>query len=104
MKMDTLSLFIKNIKLDEEKRIIISVQNQYESYLQEKENKKMALDGLKSILGEDFKKLEIGKNVCRITVLEGKEEESKEKIHSELVNGLNQAMEFMNKMGKKDDQ
>ncbi|MBS4534296.1 hypothetical protein GOQ29_01545 [Clostridium sp. D2Q-14] len=101
--MDTLNFFIKYIKLDEEKRILISVQNQYESYLQEKTNKKMILDGLKSILKEDFKKLEIGKNICRITVIEGKEEAAKEKIHSELINGLNQAMEFMNQMGKKDD-
>ncbi|MBS4539252.1 hypothetical protein GOQ27_12320 [Clostridium sp. D2Q-11] len=102
--MDTLNYFLKYIKLDEEKRILISVQNQYESYLLEKESKKMILDGLKSILGEDFKTLEIGKNICRVTVLEGKEEESKEKIETELVKGLEMAMAFMSQMQNKDNQ
>lgn len=102
--MNTLNNFLKYIKLDEEKRILISLQNQYQSYLQEKESKKMILDGLKSILGEDFKKLEVGKNICRVTVTEGKEEESKEKIETELIKGLEMAMAFMSQMQNKDNQ
>lgn len=96
--MDTMNQFIKYIKLDEEKRILLAVQTQYQSFLQEKESKKMILDGIKSILGDDFKKLEIGKNIARITVTEGKEEEAKEKIHEELVKGLEMAMAFMSQM------
>lgn len=96
--MDKINQFVKYIKLDEEKRILLAVQNQFESFLGEKESKKMILEGLKSILGDDFKKLEIGKNIARITVTEGKEEESKEKIHEELVKGLEMAMAFMSQM------
>ncbi|MGO1367746.1 MAG: hypothetical protein ACTHVE_05855 [Senegalia sp. (in: firmicutes)] len=102
--MDTINQFIKYIKLDEEKRILLAVQNQYESFLGEKESKKMILDGIKSILGDDFKKLEIGKNIARITVVEGKEEESMEKINEELVKGLEMAMAFMSQMQNKDNQ
>lgn len=102
--MNTINQFVKYVKLDEEKRILLAVQNSYQTFLHEEESKKMILEGLKSILNDDFKKLEIGKNVCRITVQEGKEEECKEKIYEELVKGLEMAMAFMSQMQNKDNQ
>lgn len=102
--MSDLNYFIKYIKLDDEKRILISIQNQFESHLQDKQNRKMIKDSLSSILNDDFKLLEIGKNICRVTVTEGKENESKQKIEQELIKGLDMAMNFINQMQNKDNQ
>ncbi|MTI68930.1 MAG: hypothetical protein FH751_01575 [Firmicutes bacterium] len=93
--MNNLNQFIKYIKLDDEKRILVSLQNKYAPYLKEKQSRVMIKNGIKEILKEDFKLLEIGKNVCRITVKEGTEEENIKKIENELVKGLQMAMEFL---------
>ncbi|WP_026894553.1 hypothetical protein [Clostridiisalibacter paucivorans] len=96
--MDMLGQFVKYIKLDDEKRILVSVNNQFENYLQDKKNRTMIKDGCKSILKDNFIKLEIGKNICRITVKEGTEEKNMELIKTELVKGLEMAMAFLSQM------
>ena len=97
--MDTLNQFIKYVKLDEEKRILIAVQNQFESYLQDKNIRTMLKKSAQDILKDDFKLMEIGKNVCRITVEEGTEEKNLELINTELVKGIEMAMAFLTQMG-----
>lgn len=96
-----LSHFIKSMHLDDEKRILVSVHEFLESYLTEKENRKMIKDGLVQILGDDFKQLEIGKNVCRITVTEGTEEANLNKLENDLKAGIEMAMSFMANQGAK---
>ncbi len=90
-----LNHFIKAMKLDDQKRILVSVHEFLESYLSTPENKKMIKDGLVKILGDDFKQLEIGKNVCRVTVTEGQEEALLEKLETELKSAIEMAMSFM---------
>ncbi|WP_432664700.1 hypothetical protein R9X47_00475 [Wukongibacter baidiensis] len=102
--MDTLSQFIKYVKLDEEKRILISVQNQFESYLQDTNTRSMLKQSVQSILKEDFELMEVGKNVCRITVKEGTEEKNLELVKTELVKGLEVAMTFLSQMGNMGNQ
>lgn len=90
-----LSNFIKTLKLDEQKRIIVAVHEFLETYLTAPENRKMIKDGLVQILGENFKQLEIGKNNCRITVTEGTEEACLAKLEADLKSGIDMAMNFM---------
>lgn len=97
--MHTLNQFIKYVKLDEEKRILISVQNQFESYLQDKNTKSMLKQHIQSVLKDDFELMEVGKNVCRITVKKGTEDKNLELINTELVKGLEMAMAFLSQMG-----
>lgn len=98
--MDILNQFIKYIKLDDEKRILVSVQNHFEAYLKESETKKMIKEMAQKSLGDNFVQLEIGKNVCRVTVKEGTEESSMELIQTELLKGLEMAMAFMQQMSQ----
>lgn len=97
--MDTLNQFIKYVKLDEEKRIIVSVQNQFEAYLQDNNTKIMLKQSVQNILKDDFELMEVGKNTCRITVKKGTEEKNLELIKTELVKGLEMAMAFLSQMG-----
>ncbi|MCT4604516.1 MAG: hypothetical protein N4A64_00210 [Marinisporobacter sp.] len=100
--MDTLNQFIKYVKFDEEKRILISLQNQFESYLQDQKVRSMLKDAAQSILKDDFVQLEIGKNVCRLTVADGTEEKNLELVKTELVKGLEMAMAFLQMQNMKD--
>ncbi len=102
--MDTLNQFIKYVKLDEEKRILISIQNQFESYLQDNSTRSMLKQSVQNILKEDFEVMEVGKNVCRITVKEGTEEKNLELVKTELVKGLEVAMTFLSQMGNMNNQ
>lgn len=90
-----LSNFIKSMALDEQKRILISVHEFLESQLSTAENRKMIKDGAVQMLGENFKQLEIGKNVCRITVTEGAEAECLAKLETDLKAAIEMAMSFM---------
>lgn len=90
-----LNNFIKSMTLDEHQRILVSVHEFLESYLAAPENRKMIKDGLTQMLGEDFKQLEIGKNVCRITVTTGSEEALLQKLNTELKSAIEMAMAFM---------
>lgn len=100
--MDTLNQFVKYVKFDEEKRILISLQNQFESYLQDQKVRSMLKDAAQSILKDDFVQLEIGKNVCRLTVADGTEEKNLELVKTELVKGLEMAMAFLQIQNMKD--
>lgn len=101
--MDTLNQFIKYVKLDEEKRILVSVQNQFESYLQDKNTRAMLKQSTQNILKDDFELMEIGKNICRISVKKGTEDKNLELVKTELVKGLEMAMTFLSQMGNMDN-
>ncbi|BEP28023.1 hypothetical protein [Helicovermis profundi] len=96
-----MNMFVKYIKLDENKRILVAIQDQFISYLTEADNKKMLKEGAEKILKENFIQLEIGKNIIRLTVKEGTEEESMTLVKEELVKALEMAMAFMSQMNKK---
>ncbi|KNF07908.1 hypothetical protein CLPU_11c00770 [Gottschalkia purinilytica] len=93
-----LNQFVKYIELDEEKRILISLQNHFESYLQDKNTKAMIKEVCQSILKDDFVQLEIGKNICRVTVKEGTEEKNVEIVKNELLKNFQMAMSFLSQM------
>ena len=90
-----LNNFIKSLTLDDHQRILVSVHEFLESYLAAPENRKMIKDGLIQMLGDDFKQLEIGKNVCRITVTASSEEAMLKKLKHELKSAIEMAMDLM---------
>ncbi|WZL74547.1 hypothetical protein QBE52_07610 [Clostridiaceae bacterium 35-E11] len=96
--MDTFNQFVKYVQLDEQNRILISLQNQFESYLQDPKIKSMIKESAQNLLKEDFVQLEVGKNICRVTVKEGTEEKNIALIKTELVKGLEMAMAFFAQM------
>ena len=93
--------FVKCIKLDDQKRIIVSLQESMASYLQDPQTRSLLKQSAETVLKSDFKQLEIGKNNCRITVAEGSEEASMALVEQELVKGLEMAMAFLSQMGDK---
>jgi hypothetical protein len=94
-----MNMFIKYIKLDDQKRIIIALQDHLTGYLQEDQSKQMLKETAEKVLAEDFKQLEVAKTSCRITVAEGTEEASMKKVEEEIVKGIEMAMAFMSQMG-----
>jgi len=98
-----LELFIKSMSLDEEDRIVIIVQDQIKSALQDEKSRKMVKETLEKTLGEDFIKLEMTKSSARVTTTEGKGAESLEKIKVELGNIMNMASEYMSQMDKEEN-
>jgi len=93
--MDVSNQFIKYVKFDDEKRILVAVQLNFQSYLQDDKNRQMLKKFVLDLLKEDFIKLEIGKNLCRITVKEGTEEDNLQRVQTELMKGLEIAMKIM---------
>ncbi|ERJ12182.1 hypothetical protein [Haloplasma contractile] len=98
--MSVSNQFIKYVKFDDEKRILVSVQPKYQAYLQEQKIRQSLKKAVVDVIKDEFVKLEIGKNICRITVKKGTEEQNLARVKKELVNGLEMAMKFMGKMGK----
>ena len=98
--MDILDQFINYIKLDEEKRVLVSLKAPLEPYLQDPKTKTMLKSAIEGILGSDFKQLEIGKNIARVTVAEGSEDKSLKLVQTELMKNLQIALDFMGGMGK----
>lgn len=69
-----LNNYINFIKLDEQKRIIVSINVIYQNYLHNDKNRQLIKNYLQELLKSDFIKLEIGKNRLRITVKASTEE------------------------------
>ena len=98
--MSIIDQFINHIKLNEEKRILVSLKKPLEPYLKDPQTKAMLKSSIEDILGDDFKQLEVGKNVARITVKEGTEDKNLKLVETELVKNLAMAMEFMGGINK----
>lgn len=96
--MSNLNEIIKDIQLDDEKRILISMKNEFESYLQDEKTRSMLKESAQGVLKDDFIQLEIGKNICRLTVKEGTEDKNLELVKDELAKGLEMMMAFLTLM------
>ncbi len=97
-----MSMFIKSIQLDDANRIVVQVQDMMAEYLSKEESKKMLKDMAVKTLDADFIKLEVAKTSFRITVAEGTEAASKEKVETEIIKAIEMAMSFMSQMDKKE--
>ncbi len=95
-----LNMFIKSIALDDQKRVVVMVQEHMSEYLIKGESKLMLKEMAVKILGETFVQLEVSKNSFRVTVTDGTEETAKVKIEEELVKGIEMAMSFMSQMNQ----
>ncbi len=91
-------MFIKSIQLDAANRIVVQVQEVMAEYLLKEDLKKMLKDMAVKALSSDFIKLEVAKTSFRITVAEGTEAASKEKVETEIVKAIEMAMTFMSQM------
>ncbi|MCH4885925.1 hypothetical protein EZV73_00030 [Acidaminobacter sp. JC074] len=92
------SMFIKSIEIDDQERIIVSVQEQFQAYLKEDMIKTMLKDQAKNALGEDFIQLEVSPSTFRITVKEGKAEDGKRVVMEEINKNIEMALTFLNNM------
>lgn len=99
-----LEMFVKSIKLDDEDRIVIIIQDHLSEYFAKDDSKKMIKDMAVKALGDDFVKLEMSKVSARITVKEGQGQICKDKVTEELTKGLELAMQFMSQMQDKDSE
>ena len=97
-----MSMFIKSIQLDDANRIVVQVQDMMAEYLSKEESKKMLKDMAVKTLATDFIKLEVAKTSFRITVADGTEAASKEKVETEIIKAIEMAMSFMSQMDKKE--
>lgn len=93
-----LNMFIKSMQLDEEKRVVVVIQDAIAEYFLKDESKKMLKDMAQKSLGDAFIKLEVAKTSFRVTVAEGTEEESMKIIESEIMKAIEMAMSFMSQM------
>ena len=98
-----LEMFVKSIKLDDENRIVIIIQDHLSEYFTKDDSKKMLKDMAVKTLGDDFVKLEMSKVSARITVAEGRAEACLALITEELNKGLEMAMQFMSQMQNKSE-
>lgn len=98
-----LSMFIKSIHLDDEKRIVVMIQDHFSEYLAKEDSKKMLKDMAVKTLEGDFVKLEVAKTSFRLTVAEGTEEQSKQKVETEINKAIEMAMQFMSQMNAQPD-
>ncbi|GAU76809.1 hypothetical protein [Fusibacter sp. 3D3] len=95
-----LELFIKNIKIDAEGRIVIAIHDQFSEYLIKDDSKKMIKETLEKILTTDFVKLEVAKTSARVTVAEGQSETCKQLIEAEMKKAAEMAAAFMSQMNQ----
>lgn len=95
-----IEMLVKSIKIDESNRIVVLVQEMIADQFLNDESRKMIKEMTEKALGEDFRKLEVSKKSFRVTVAEGTEEVSKQKIEDELKKYLEMAMSFMSQMNK----
>lgn len=98
-----LELFIKNIKIDTEGRIVIAIHDQFSEYLIKDDSKKMIKETLEKILATDFIKLEVAKTSARITVTEGQSETCKQLIEEEMKKAAEMAAAFMSQMNQNEE-
>ncbi len=98
-----ISMFVKSIQIDDSKRVVIHIQDLIAEHLLKDDSKKMLKEMTENALGSDFVKLEVSKTSFRVTVVEGTEESSKEKIEAELLKYIEMAMSFMTQMDDKEE-
>jgi hypothetical protein len=98
-----LSMFVKSIQIDGEKRVVVHIQDLIAEHLLKDESKIMLKEMAEKALESDFVKLEVSKTSFRVTVAEGTEDASKRKIEAELLKFIEMAMSFMSQMDNKEE-
>lgn len=98
-----IEMFIKSIVIDDAKRIVVHVQDAIADQFLNEDSRKMLKDMTSKALGDDFIKLEAAKKSFRVTVKEGSEETSKDKIETEIKKTIEMAMSFMAQGEQKDE-
>ncbi len=91
-----INMIIKSITLDSNNRIIVNFQEHLIEYLKGDEVKSTLKNSTQNLLGDDFVLFEMSSKSSRITVKEGSEQASIEKIKAEILRNLELAMQFMN--------
>lgn len=97
------SMFIKSITTDDQNRVIVAVQEQFQNYLKDDATKKLLRETAVKALGEDFIQLEVSTSTFRVTVAEGKSEHAITVIEEEIGKAIEMAMMFMNQFNQKED-
>lgn len=92
------NVFISSMIIDEEKRIVVTVQEQYRHFLKEDMIKSMLKETATKALGERFKQLEVSPCTFRVTVESGTENESLSIIETEIAKNIEMALNFLNAM------
>jgi hypothetical protein len=93
------SMFVKSIIIDDAGRIVVSVQDQFTSFLKEDSTKQMLKEAAKTALGEDYIRLEVSPSTFRVTVTEGTSDQAKIIIENEIAAKIEMALSFMNQFG-----
>lgn len=92
------SMFIKSITTDDQNRIIVSIQDQFQHFLGQEMIRNMLKDTAKKALGDDYIKLEVSPSTFRVTVAEGASERAVTVIKDEIGKNIDMALSFMNNM------
>lgn len=87
---------VRSLVLDDESRIVLTVQNEFSQFLQDPQMKSTLKETIVKVLGDKFKLFEVGGPNCRVTVTEGSEEECLAIIQEEIVKALQMVAMFMN--------
>lgn len=87
-------MIIHSISTDDAGRIILRLKPEIAQFLGEETHRTSLKQMLAAILKEDFLKLEIGGQNLRITVTDGKQEASIERIKEEITSALQMASSF----------
>ncbi|MBN2796565.1 MAG: hypothetical protein JXR88_14240 [Clostridia bacterium] len=95
------SMFIKSITIDEQERIVVAIQENFQNYLQDEQAKKMLRETAMNALNENFVQLEVSKTTFRVTVQPGTSEASKTIIENEIAKAIEMALMFMSQFGQK---
>lgn len=93
-------MFIKSIVTDDQGRIIVNVQDEFQNYLKEDMTKKMLRETAVKALGENFIQLEVSKSTFRVTVKEGTSDESKVIIETEITKSIEMALNFLSQFNQ----
>ena len=94
------NIFIQSITIDEEKRIVVTVAEQYRHFLKEDMVKSMLKDTASKAMGDDFIKLEVSPSTFRVTVAEGQEDKCQGIIENEITKNIEMALSFLNAMNQ----
>ncbi|MCT4593308.1 MAG: hypothetical protein N4A57_03410 [Anaeromicrobium sp.] len=97
--MNNTNEMVKYVKLNDDKKIEICVDESFTIFLQDPTIVTMIEQSCKSLLENKFMDLHINDNISFIKVQPGTEKESLEVVNNELINGIQMAMAFLSQMG-----
>jgi len=94
------NMFIKSITTDDQNRVIVSIQEQFQHFLGQEMIRNMLKDAAKNALGEDYIKLEVSPSTFRVTVTEGSTEKAIKVVQEEIGKNIEMALSFLNGMNQ----